>query len=353
MYSKILNPITGVLYKLDSDQGKYTLQRYLLQTGGASSLVKMVCGSKCSKSCSPDDDDDDDCSTDLIPGGYSNVTESYHHIRETVNGRHTAGRRNNSDQFKKVCELPTLEKSPYIQNITSKQKNTARLQFSVEFTIVKGFDVLNYDGIDQGTEGACSFVGFLNLTNISKKKLKRSGIATKGGWERAWHELVTNGYIDLDVGGAADIAQTLDAMKSSDMLDTSKIVYIPIRSANRREIYFNEDFWVDAELLCDMYGVNMLQYNASPWMFQNAYLIETLINMGKPIEINALVHSRTCVGYNDNQLIFADNWGNNGEVDKKSLEPFEVANNVNFIAGFSVINKWAIYAWMRDCVYYK
>ena len=56
-------------------------------------------------------------------------------------------------------------------------------------------------------------------------------------------------------------------------------------------------------------------------------------------------HSRTCIGYNDSSLIFADNWGMNW---------YETSNNPyndNYSAGFSTIDKWAIYTWVRDLVY--
>ena len=80
-------------------------------------------------------------------------------------------------------------------------------------------------------------------------------------------------------------------------------------------------------------------------MYQAAYLIETLLDSGVPVEINAMEHSRTCIGYNDDSLIFADNWGMNHH--ETSDNPY----NDSYSAGFSTIDKWAIYTWVRDLVY--
>ena len=48
---------------------------------------------------------------------------------------------------------------------------------------------------------------------------------------------------------------------------------------------------------------------------------------------------------NEDSLIFADNWGMSTEVT--SDNPY----NDNYSAGFSTIDKWAIYTWVRDLVY--
>ena len=42
-------------------------------------------------------------------------------------------------------------------------------------------------------------------------------------------------------------------------------------------------------------------------------LSKRVLDSGIPVEINALEHSRTCLGYNDHELLFADNWTKNYE----------------------------------------
>ena len=78
-------------------------------------------------------------------------------------------------------------------------------------------------------------------------------------------------------------------------------------------------------------------------MYENAWLIEQSIDQGRPIAINALEHCRVCVGYNDTHLLFADSWTTNYSESNAS------GSDVN-VAGFSVVDKWLVYVWMRDVV---
>ena len=188
----------------------------------------------------------------------------------------------------------------------------------------------NYKGIDQGEEGACSFVSFLNMLNITNNQHILKANVFKN-WEKTWHS--------FDVDAAADIGTVIDFMiinKSFKMDPHSILTYVPIRSEGKRERCFNEDSWI--KNISDI-------LDKCPWMYQAAYLIETLLDSGVPVEINAMEHSRTCIGYNDDSLIFADNWGMNHH--ETSDNPY----NDSYSAGFSTIDKWAIYTWVRDLVY--
>lgn len=74
------------------------------------------------------------------------------------------------------------------------------------------------------------------------------------------------------------------------------------------------------------------------------YLVERLLDGGHPIAINALEHSRVAIGYNETHLLFADSW------DTKYYESNGTGTDVTN-AGFSVVDKWLIYTWMRDIAY--
>jgi hypothetical protein len=201
-----------------------------------------------------------------------------------------------------------------------------------------------YNGVDQGEEGACSFVGFLNLTILSgNKKIFRPKDIHKS-WIKIWES--------FEIDTAADIGEVLDKILDSNLLKknveiTKLINYIPVRSEKNREMSFNKSFWIEPSIILDKFGISLEIYNQVPWVYQNAYLIESLIDSYIPVLINGLEHTRTCVGYNDKYLLFADNW----------IETYEQTSDNGtedyFKAGFSVINKWAIYSWLRDMVYYK
>lgn len=218
-----------------------------------------------------------------------------------------------------------------------------------EFKLIDGFNPEKYNGIDQGEEGACSFVGFLNLTIVSKKEnLLIPTYDTRAKISKSWEGI----WESFGISTASDIGETLDNVHSNKLFKKSlhdSVRYVPIRSEDFNENKFNKDFWVNGaqlELVLSKYGIDEKVYNAVPWCYQNAFLIENLIDMGIPVEINALEHSRTCVGYNDNELLFADNWTKNYEQSSSN------GTDDYFKGGFSRINKWAIYSWMRDIVYY-
>ena len=62
--------------------------------------------------------------------------------------------------------------------------------------------------------------------------------------------------------------------------------------------------------------------------------------------INALGHSRCAVAYNAEDLLMADNWGDNWI----SREPINATHTDEYAAGFSKVSKWCIFSWLRDAV---
>ena len=124
--------------------------------------------------------------------------------------------------------------------------------------------------------------------------------------------------------------------------------YVPIRSEGNREQSFNRQFWChDENLLAARYNIPMHQYDARlNFLFENAYLIESAVDQGRPIAINALEHCRVCVGYNNKHLLFADSWSTDYTESNAS-------GSDRNIAGFSIVDKWLVYSWMRDVVSIK
>ena len=234
-------------------------------------------------------------------------------------------------------------------NLTSKQVKAFRRDLQSQFPNAVT-SIESYNGVDQGEEGACSFVGFLNLTILSGNKNLFKPKNIHKSWNRIWNT--------FGIDAASDIGQVLDKILESrlfkDNVNISEyITYIPIRSEKNREMSFNKSFYKtgsELEEIKDKYlgGESKKDeiYEQVPWIYQNAHLIESLIDSGRPVTINALEHTRTCIGYNEDELLFADNW-------IKTYEQISAnGTDDHFRAGFSTINKWAIYSWMRDIVYY-
>lgn len=205
----------------------------------------------------------------------------------------------------------------------------------------------NYKCVDQGEEGACSLVGFINCAQLSGKNIS---VARKS-WKRLW-----GGRESMQ-----DIGEMLDVFSAS--LKFKPFQYIPINGTE--EIYYNKTHW-NPEGCQSHFGISSTAYEKSPFVWENGYLIERLLDQQKPVLINALEHTRTCIAYNETHLLFADNWSphtrfyskdkadNKGKITTGTRNGREVecAPIESFAASFSCVNKWFIYSYMRDILYF-
>ena len=222
-------------------------------------------------------------------------------------------------------------------------KKTQRNKFINEFpNNVSNNLILNYDSIDQGGSCACSFVGFLNMCRIfeSMNKISLIDQNTFKNWEKIWDS--------FEVCTATDIAMTLDFISEDKRFGKalSLVNYIPLRSAGKGEGVYNHDFWVSKEEIFRRYPFTEQMYDNrknnvwDEWLFQIGYYIETLIDNKIPVELNSQSHSRTCVGYNDVNILFADNYGNDYSIYFTDMEFCH--------SGYCIVNKWLVYSTVRD-----
>jgi hypothetical protein len=207
--------------------------------------------------------------------------------------------------------------------------------------------IQNYKCVDQGGEGACSLVGFINCAQLSGKNIS---VARKT-WKRLW-----GGRESMQ-----DIGEMLDVF--SARLKFQPFQYIPINGTE--EIYYNKTHWNPSGCQSH-FKISKTEYATSPFVWENGYLIERLLDQQKPVLINALEHTRTCIAYNETHLLFADNWSPRTKFyskDKADIkgkittgtrngEKVECAPIESFAASFSCVNKWFIYSYMRDILYF-
>ena len=199
-------------------------------------------------------------------------------------------------------------------------------------------DINSYHGINQGREGACSFVAFLNMIHLTgrdelfkgkqwkDKRSRRQRIikGVKNGWKTMWNK--------LKICAAEDIAEMLDLVNENKILGdfSTSLVYFPIRSRGHRENNFN------IQVAGDTFEKTIEKIQAK---------IEGLIAKGIPVEINYAEHSRVAVGYNKTHLLFADSWGD------YYYEQSADGRDTN-AAGFSTVKKDVVYAYAREIAYF-
>lgn len=210
-------------------------------------------------------------------------------------------------------------------------------------------DIDKYSGVDQKTEGACSFVAFLNLVRLNKADalvFKEKWGTVKRSWKKYWKAMPAS-----KDDGSADIADTLDQMIASGKFwkdFNEQLTYVPIRSRGNAENKYNNAFW--SEIECRKKWGSLYEfirnYKATPFVFETGRLLEDLIDRGVPVEVNFSQHSRVMVAYNDTHILLADSWSKNFKQTYTDMDYDAYA------AGFSVVNKWYAYTNIRDLVYF-
>mmetsp|Transcript_13728 Transcript_13728/g.28100 ORF Transcript_13728/g.28100 Transcript_13728/m.28100 type:complete len:278 (-) Transcript_13728:19-852(-) len=226
------------------------------------------------------------------------------------------------------------------QTLTKAEIASFRAIAAESFTLCVAPDrILSYSGVDQEQEGACTFVSILNLCRL----MSREGIMSfsASSWKSKWRS--------FDRESCEDLAECLDLCAEKNLLgDTEDLRYIPIRSRGKRELCFNRSLWYSSPpSLASRYSVSESDVLATPWVYHNAVLIESLLDRGVAVVINFSEHSRTCVGYNVEELLFCDNWSASYAERCETGGAYEDV----FHSGLSRCTKWAVYSWMRDIVF--
>ena len=227
----------------------------------------------------------------------------------------------------------------------------ARASLKRDYKIIEGLNLnVAKNLLDQGSEGACSFVGFLNCSILSGKTSKVIKAASQNKWRRQWIKVQT--HLNTEYG-SPDIAATLDSMKKIKILDSNGLVYIPIRSSGAREQNFNISFYKNPKEIISYFEISSREYDTAPFVYQNLFLLQNLINLNIPVAVNSLEHTRTLIGYNSEKFIFADNWGHNTRSEDIDVSAAYAELEDNFVAGYSTVNKWAIVSNVRDIAYWN
>ena len=240
------------------------------------------------------------------------------------------------------------------QKMSKAKVQETRLRLAKKFPMAKKImgDTLDKakDLLDQKAEGACTFVGLLNCSILSGRKTQVKKAAVQSKWPRYWKRMVKEGRW---MYGSPDLASTLDAMLKVGILEPQGLNYIPVRSGGAREMHYNVSFWVDEEQILAKYGISQADYDAAPFVYQNLNLLETLVDNGIPVAVNALEHTRTLVGYDKEKFLFADNWGPSNKTVPIFVDKSYAALEDDFAAGYSTISKWGIATNVRDIAFWE
>ena len=228
------------------------------------------------------------------------------------------------------------------RNLSDPEVRSARQELAAQFRN-SCIDIASYEGIDQGSEGACSLIALIHAVHLARRgaAFSQPFRVLRHGWQKWWQP---EQCACSHSSAAADLGATIDMCISTGLLqNTSGLAYVPIRSEGNREQSFNDAFWTDVSDLATRFRVDSKSVTLIRHVYETTYLIESSLDRGWPIAINALEHSRVAVGYNETHLLFADSWGTN------YTESNKLGTDRN-VAGFSIVDKWLVFCWIRDAV---
>lgn len=203
---------------------------------------------------------------------------------------------------------------------------------------------LPFATVDQTGTNACSFLGFSLLCWLKNKDVFKEIYGEKtwknlveGKWTEEWEAVKENRPQEgSDKGGGMNnIGQMLDTVLDTYKINTTNLVYIPIRGTNDNN--YNPDV-VKKGTEYPNHLEKIQKY------------IENIIDTNKYLIMNTDQHTRVYFSYNDTHLLAIDSY----PINKKQIRR---KNNDTILdetkGGISKVNKFFVYRNVRDLAYFK
>ena len=232
------------------------------------------------------------------------------------------------------------------KKLTNAEKIELRQQIKDEFPNFI-IDVMKYDCLDQGADGACMIAATFNLLNLVRKNdlhpktRKKNKTWTQIKSKKYWTPIYNKAVVNTGAGDFDELLNATDVPVIKNMLKDSSFTYKAIVGKKRSERYINKELFKGNDVSDSN---NLIRYIRE--------FFEKLIDRKIPVAISWNGHARVIVGYNETQLLFADSWGNNWQQVTNMEHDLNDVKDY-FRAGFSTINKKNIFANVRDCIYFE
>ncbi len=220
-----------------------------------------------------------------------------------------------------------------------------------------GYTTDTWKWIDQGADGACTIVSFLNLLHLTNRE-KLTGKSWKQmGFKQYWQKMYRqfNKYVNenysmpelRDYADMLDIGLVLGRKLHKNIQNDPDFVYFPISGISQNENNKNRLMLDDEEAAKKRYE----DFGKRRVLHLIGNHIESRIDRNIPVGLSFNGHARVVVAYNDTHLLFMDGWAPNSDQF--------VANQRGdgymdyYIDGFSTVEKYMVYKDCRDLVYFE
>ena len=249
----------------------------------------------------------------------------------------------NESGYKNQAPLSKKVKGQWVDDEEKIKERRMRQYDNLKASSFDKKQFVEFVGIHQRSEGACSFVAFLHLlksANFTKTyQLTEADLYTNEDifvyWADIWDKMLPYGDPNH---GMIDIAHMLDAAVNIGFIDEKlkqHIEYVPIRSSGHAEWKINP---------------TLLENNEENPIKQIEKFLKNLIDQKIRFIVNVHEHTRLCIGYTEKEYVFADSWGRDVVQSEYDLNK-ERVNHIE--AGYSYVPFGLVNSYVRDIAYWK
>jgi len=249
----------------------------------------------------------------------------------------------------------------YSADLSAPEAKRRRLELLSEFEKVESLfkhyrhSTAEWKWIDQGADGACTIVSFLNLLHLTNREKLTGKTWKQMGYKKYWQNMYRkfNAYVNAvySMPEIRDYADMLDVglenkVKLHQNLQTDEgFVYFPV-SGLGRETNKNPSLLDDEAAAKQRYSF----FDEKKVLCLIGHHIESRVDRNIPVGLSFNGHARVVVAYNETHLLFMDGWAPN--TDQFVRNPSGGYMDY-YIDGFSTVEKFMVYKDCRDLVYFE
>ncbi len=229
------------------------------------------------------------------------------------------------------------------------------------------FDIFHYNQLDQGSKEACTLASLFNLIHVTGNDDMHvpENAINQIRWDRAknkwkkikekkyWRDYVFTNikknqpfqyYADLIDSGVDAKIENKPIQVFQKLISHPSFRYMPIRGDAYRELKINEAFFTNSQKSQQIsrFGKDVVKKN--PVISAVGNFIESKLDAGILVGISYKGHARIAVAYNDEDMLFADSHDHQIGYNERTGD--------EYVDGLSISNKYMIYAYAKDMVYF-
>ena len=250
----------------------------------------------------------------------------------------------------------------FTKGLTASGAKTRRQDLLSKFKQVEslfkyyGHSTATWNWIDQGADGACTIVSFLNLLHLTNREELTGKSWKQMGFKKYWQNMYRqfNKYVNAkynmpelrDYADMLDVGLEQGVELHKNLQEAAGFVYFPVSGLGRET---NKNPVLEEGESESKKRYNDFEKKRVLHLIGNH--IESRIDRNIPVGLSFNGHARVVVAYNDTHLLFMDGWAPNS--DQFVANQRGDGHMDYYIDGFSTVEKFMVYKDCRDLVYFE